>query len=172
MFRLNKYKRGRIGGYVPFYKVGDKDWINCVEDVLAICSIAEKAPNTLVLGSRKLKENEPLRSKFGNTVTRFVSYISTGLKVHDTQTGLRAFRTDLIPVLRDISGERYAYERNVLLRCARDKIRILEHEIETIYIENNVQSHFDTVKDSVRIYKEILGVFLCRLISRHYINRT
>ena len=172
MFRLNKYKNGgRIDGDVPFYKVGDKDWINCVEDVLAICSIAEKAPNTLVLGSRKLKENEPLRSKFGNTVTRCVSYISTGLKVHDTQTGLRAFRTDLIPVLRDISGERYEYERNVLLRCARDKIRILEHEIETIY-ENNVQSHFDTVKDSVRIYKEILGVFLCRLISRHYINRT
>ena len=63
MFRLNKYKRGRIGGYVPFYQVGDKDWINCVEDVLEICSIAEKAPNTLVLGSRKLKENEPLRSK-------------------------------------------------------------------------------------------------------------
>ena len=112
MFRLNKYKRGRIGGYVPFYKVGDKDWINCVEDVLAICSIAEKAPNTLVLGSRKLKENEPLRSKFGNTVTRFVYYISTGLKVHDTQTGLRAFRAELIPVLRDIPGERYEYEMN------------------------------------------------------------
>ena len=75
-------------------------------------------------------------------------------------------------MLRDIPGERYEYERNVLLRCALDKIRILEHEIETIYIENNVQSHFDTVKDSVRIYKEILGVFLCRLIRRHYINRT
>ena len=77
------------------------------------------------------------------------------MKVHDTQTGLRAFRTELIPVLRDIPGERYEYEMNVLLRFARDKIRILEHEIETIYIDNNAQSHFDTVKDSVRIYKEI-----------------
>lgn len=134
----------------------DADGQHCVEDALAICSIAEKAANTLVLGSRKLKENVPLRSKFGNTVTRFVYYISTGLKVHDTQTGLRAFRAELIPVLRDIPGERYEYEMNVLLRFARDKIRILEHEIETIYIDNNAQSHFDTVKDSVRIYKEIL----------------
>ena len=83
-----------------------------VEDALAICNIAQKAPNTLVLGSRKLKENVPLRSKFGNTVTRFVYYISTGLKVHDTQTGLRAFRAELIPVLRDIPGERYEYEMN------------------------------------------------------------
>ena len=134
----------------------DADGQHCVEDALAICNIAQKAPNTLVLGSRKLKENVPLRSKFGNTVTRFVYYISTGLKVHDTQTGLRAFRAELIPVLRDIPGERYEYEMNVLLRFARDKIRILEHEIETIYIDNNAQSHFDTVKDSVRIYKEIL----------------
>lgn len=134
----------------------DADGQHSVEDALAVCRIAEKKPDTLVLGSRKLKEHVPLRSKFGNTVTRFVYHISTGLKVHDTQTGLRAFRTELIPVLLDIPGERYEYEMNVLLWLAHEKLSILEHEIETIYIENNAQSHFDTVKDSVRIYREIL----------------
>lgn len=134
----------------------DADGQHRVEDALAICHIAERHPDALVLGSRKLKENVPLRSQFGNMVTRFVYRISTGLKVHDTQTGLRAFCMSLIPVLLDIPGERYEYEMNVLLRFARDKTQILEHEIETIYIDNNAQSHFDTVKDSVRIYKEIL----------------
>ncbi len=134
----------------------DADGQHRVEDALAICLIAEDAPNSLVLGSRRLKENVPLRSRFGNTITRAVYHISTGLKVYDTQTGLRAFRVSLIPTLLDIPGERYEYEMNVLLRLARDKTQIIEHEIETIYIDNNAQSHFDTVKDSVRIYREIL----------------
>lgn len=134
----------------------DADGQHRVDDALAICRIAEQHPDTLVLGSRKRGENFPLRSRFGNTVTRFVYRIATGLKVYDTQTGLRAFNASLIPDLLDIPGERYEYEMNVLLRFAREKIKIREHEIETIYIDNNSASHFDAVKDSVRIYKEIL----------------
>lgn len=45
---------------------------------------------------------------------------------------------------------------NVLLTCSRIGIPILEEEIETIYIDGNASSHFDTVKDSWRVYKEIL----------------
>ena len=134
----------------------DADGQHRAEDALAICRIAESHPNILVLGSRKLKENVPLRSQFGNTVTRFVYRVSTGLKVHDTQTGLRAFDMSLVQNLLETSGERYEYEMNVLLHFAREKIRIIEHEIETVYIDNNAGSHFDAVKDSFRIYKEIL----------------
>lgn len=134
----------------------DADGQHSVEDALAISQIAEQTLNALVLGSRKLKENVPLRSQFGNTITRFVYCLSTGLKVHDTQTGLRAFCGELIPKLLAIPGERYEYEMNVLLRFAHDKVNIVEHEIETIYIDDNAASHFDTVKDSFRIYKEIL----------------
>lgn len=134
----------------------DADGQHRVDDALTISQIAEQNPFALVLGSRKLKENVPLRSQFGNTVTRFVYRISTGMKVHDTQTGLRAFDMSLVSKLLEIQGERYEYEMNVLLEFARDKIQIIEHEIETIYIDNNAQSHFDTVKDSLRIYKEIL----------------
>lgn len=130
----------------------DADGQHRVKDTLAICDIAHLHPATLVLGSRRLKENVPLRSKLGNAVTRFVYSISTGLHVYDTQTGLRAFQASLIPNLLNIPGSRYEYEMNVLLCFAREKIQILEHEIETIYIGNNEQSHFDTVKDSAWQY--------------------
>lgn len=82
--------------------------------------------------------------------------LSTGLDVHDTQTGLRAFRVSMAPALLSIPGERYEYEMNVLLYCAREHIKIREQEIKTIYLDNNSASHFDALRDSARIYKEIL----------------
>ena len=143
----------------------DADGQHRVDDALAICRLAEKFPNTLVLGSRKLKRDVPFRSRLGNTVTRLVYHITTGLKVYDTQTGLRAFSASLIPKLLEISGDRYEYEMNVLLRFAREKIKIQEYEIETIYIDHNAQSHFNAIRDSLRIYKEILKFSASSFIS-------
>lgn len=134
----------------------DADGQHRVEDVLAVCKLASSHPDELILGSRKLQSNVPLRSRFGNSVTRLIYRLLTGLSVHDTQTGLRAFSTDFLPVMLEISGERYEYEMNVLLEFARKRIPILEQEIETIYLNNNDSSHFDTLKDSYRVYKELL----------------
>lgn len=134
----------------------DADGQHRVEDALSLCALADKYPNELILGSRSFKGNVPLRSQFGNTATRIVYRLSTGLKVHDTQSGLRAFSSELIPEMLNISGERYEYEMNVLLEFARKKIPIRETEIQTIYIQENASSHFHAAKDSYRIYKEIL----------------
>lgn len=143
----------------------DTDGQHRAADAQKICQAAQDHPDTLVLGSRKLREHVPVRSRFGNTVTRFVYRISTGQRVWDTQTGLRAFSARLIRQFLSIPGERYEYEMNVLLTCSRIGIPILEEEIETIYIDGNASSHFDTVKDSWRVYKEILKFSAASLIS-------
>lgn len=143
----------------------DADGQHRVADAKKICKVAQNHPDTIVLGSRKLRENVPLRSRFGNTVTRLVYRISTGQKIWDTQTGLRAFSAKLIPQLLTVPGNRYEYEMNVLLTCSRTGIPVLEEEIDTIYIDNNASSHFDTVKDSWRVYKEILKFSAASLIS-------
>lgn len=143
----------------------DADGQHCVTDAIKICKLAQENPDVLVLGSRKLKENVPVRSRFGNTVTRLVYRVSTGQKVWDTQTGLRAFSTKLIPLFLTVPGKRYEYEMNVLLTCSRTGVPILEEEINTIYIDGNASSHFDTVKDSWRVYKEILRFSGASLIS-------
>lgn len=143
----------------------DADGQHQVSDAVRICEASERRPESLILGSRKLQENVPLRSQFGNTVTRCVYRLSTKLNVHDTQTGLRAFNAALIPSLLTISGERYEYEMNVLLEFARKEIPIEEVEISTIYINGNAGSHFDTLKDSCRIYKEIIKFSASSLVS-------
>lgn len=143
----------------------DADGQHRVADAKKICSIAQSHPDTLVLGSRKLSENVPLRSRFGNTVTRLVYHISTGQKVWDTQTGLRAFSAEMIPLFLRVQGERYEYEMNVLLTCSRVSVPIIEEEIDTIYIDGNSSSHFNTVKDSWRVYKEIIKFSAVSLVS-------
>lgn len=134
----------------------DADGQHSVEDAIRVCDAASENRNTLVLGCRSFKDGTPLRSLLGNTITKLVFRFSTGIWVSDTQTGLRAFSSELMPFLLDIGGERYEYEMNVLLECSRQQIDIKEVKIKTIYIDNNTGSHFSTVKDSFRIYREIL----------------
>lgn len=143
----------------------DADGQHLSEDAFRICRTAEKKQGTLILGSRKRDRKVPLRSRLGNGMTQFVYRLTTGLKVYDTQTGLRAFHGSMIPKLLSVSGQRYEYEMNILLEFAREKIPIYEEEISTIYLDNNESSHFDTIKDSIRIYKEILKFSASSFIS-------
>ena len=163
----------------------DADGQHLAVDALRAAHTAQGNPGTLVLGSRILgnkaaassgvqsadhasggwdhiadhasgnTQNVPLRSRFGNAVTRQVFRLATGVPIYDTQTGLRAFTADLIPSLLAVSGDRYEYELNVLMDFAGRGIPIREIEIETVYLEGNKSSHFNTVRDSYRIYKEI-----------------
>ncbi|MGE4352865.1 MAG: GtrA family protein [Oscillospiraceae bacterium] len=134
----------------------DADGQHSIKDAVRVCAAAEANPGCLFLGSRSFGGDVPARSRFGNTVTRKVYQFFTGVPVSDTQTGLRAFGADLVPFMLGVNGERYEYEMNVLLACAKEKIPIREVGIETIYLDNNAASHFCTVKDSLRVYREIL----------------
>lgn len=133
----------------------DADGQHSVSDALKVADAAHLNPGCLVLGCRRFDGKVPARSRLGNSVTRFVYRMATGTGVHDTQTGLRAFTSEMIPFMLDVSGERYEYEMNVLLKCSAQKIPIKEVEIATIYIDGNSGSHFNVVKDSFRIYRDI-----------------
>ncbi len=134
----------------------DADAQHSVSDAMKVCGEAEAHEGALILGSRGLEDNVPLRSRVGNSVTRLVFKAASGVGIHDTQTGLRAFSHRLLPLMLEIPGERYEYEMNVLLEFAERGLPIREVPILTIYFENNSGSHFNTVKDSYRIYKEII----------------
>lgn len=143
----------------------DCDGQHKVSDAIKICEYSLKNPDKLILGKRLRSNKTPLRSRFGNSVTRFFYRITTGLDVYDTQTGLRAFSKELIPFMLQVEGDRFEYEMNVLLKCASNKINIQEIEIETIYIDNNSHSHFNTIKDSILVYKEIFKFLISSMCS-------
>ena len=143
----------------------DSDGQHTIEDATKLCNYIEKHPDELVTGKRPIQENTPLRSRIGNTITRFVYHMSTGIKLYDTQTGLRAFSDKLTDFHLEVKGNRFEYEMNILLFAPKLGIKIHEIEIQTIYIDKNSGSHFNALKDSYRIYKEIFKFSISSLIS-------
>ena len=143
----------------------DADGQHSLQDALFLLQKSLKNEGSLLLGSRMQSKDSPLRSRIGNYITKKVFSLTTGVKVEDTQTGMRAFSKSLIPKLLQIQGNRYEYEMNMLLDFAKEGIPIQEYPIETIYINDNEESHFDTVKDSIRIYSQILKFISSSLLS-------
>ena len=135
----------------------DADGQHRPEDAMRLLQNIQRHHNTLVLGVRSFKKNIPLRSLLGNTITKYVFRLCSGKWVSDTQTGLRAFSADLLPVLLQVQGERYEYEMNLLLAVAKGGITIKETPIKTIYHDQeNTCSHFRTIRDSARIYGNLI----------------
>lgn len=132
----------------------DCDGQHSINDLDKLYNYAKENKNTLVLGKRLRGDNTPLRSYLGNSITKFIYKIVTKKDIYDTQTGYRAFSNELIDYHLNIPGNRYEYEMNTLLYL--NDIKIKEIEVETIYIENNKNSHFNGLKDSFRIYKQII----------------
>ena len=132
---------------------------------MRVAKEAETNRSGLVLGSRKLEGKVPLRSRLGNSLTRLVYRLATRSAVYDTQTGLRAYSDKLIDRLIEIEGSRYEYEMNMLMELARDGCDIEEVWIDTVYIDNNSASHFDPIKDSVKIYAEIIKFCASSILS-------
>ena len=151
----------------PPYAVvtADADGQHAPADVLRLLDAAAEQPEALILGSRKVGRDMPLRSRLGNAITRGVFRIVAGTRVSDTQTGLRACTDRAVSALLAVSGERYEYEMNVLLEWVRSGRTVRELAIETIYLDGNASSHFDAVRDSARIYREILRFSGAGLVS-------
>lgn len=141
--------------------VMDCDGQHLPEDMMKLFTFAGTHRKTMVLGVRKVGKDMPLKSRLGNQITRTVFRLLSGVKVTDTQTGLRAFSPELLDKLISVEGERYEYEMNVLMALAKAGIPIEEVPIRTIYRDgNNSGSHFRAVKDSLRIYKDIFKFML------------
>lgn len=135
----------------------DCDGQHLPKDMMRLLEFAGVHRKALVLGVRTVGAEMPLKSRLGNKITRMIFWLVSGVKVSDTQTGLRAFDAEMIPELLSVEGERYEYEMNVLMDFAKKRILIEEVPIRTIYRdEKNSNSHFRSFVDSVRIYKDIL----------------
>lgn len=146
--------------------VMDADGQHLPEDMEKLVMKANLREGALFLGVRKIDNDMPIKSRIGNSITRNVFRRVSGVNVSDTQTGLRAFSVGLIDEFLKVEGTRYEYETNVLFHCAKEEIPIEEVPIHTIYHdEANSCSHFHAVRDSVRIYKDILKFSFSSLSS-------
>ncbi len=140
----------------------DADGQHSLEDILRVARALAGGTRRLVLGIRDVSRM-PNRSRTGNCLTRTLFRLLYGIKLQDTQTGLRG-----IPLtgenrsgLLSLTGERYEYEMEMLIEAGElFPAGIQELEIETIYLEDSdTSSHFRPLADGARIYSVLFRHF-------------
>lgn len=145
----------------------DCDGQHVLSDIDTCARLTHENPDKLILGCRQFDDPSiPWRSRFGNKVTRQIIHLLCGIRVSDTQTGLRGLPTPLIAnYFANTKGERFEYEMNMLIAARDHQIPVEEFPIETIYLQGNEGSHFNPFLDSIRIYKVFLKFMLSSLSS-------
>ena len=148
-------QRGEVEGVV----CADCDGQHRPADILKVAEEVRHFQKALVLGGRRFTGRVPLRSRFGNSVTRLVFRLATGVSLYDTQTGLRGIPADTLPFVLGIEGDRFEYEMNVLLHAPGAGIALKEIPIDTVYAAQGHSSHFRTFRDSALVYARILKFY-------------
>ena len=145
----------------------DADGQHALDDVVAVGErlLEDPGARRVVLGTRTFDGEIPLRSRVGNTVTRWLFTAATRTTLTDTQTGLRGLPAGILAWACGVPGERYEYELQVLLRAARAGIALDPVPIATIYLDDNSSSHFRPVVDSLRVYAPLLAFLASSLAA-------
>lgn len=144
----------------------DGDGQHLVGDIVACGERMLEAEDKVVLGCRDFNApGVPPRSIAGNKTTSRLFRLCYGIKLSDTQTGLRAIPARYLVPFCSIGGERFEYETNMLLNMKRMGIGFIEQPIETVYDPEDYSSHYDAVKDSWRIFKVMFKFLLSSLSS-------
>ncbi|HIZ21342.1 MAG TPA: bifunctional glycosyltransferase family 2/GtrA family protein [Candidatus Blautia faecigallinarum] len=137
----------------------DSDGQHLLEDVNKIRDALSFSDGRLILGVRDFnQENVPPKSRFGNKLTGWIFRHFVKLSVSDTQTGLRGIPNSLIDPCLSVSGDRFEYETDMLIKVGRSS-GIQEIPIHTVYHRQNEGTHFHPIKDSFLIYRLLFGRF-------------
>ena len=135
----------------------DGDGQHLTDDISVFIEKIYKEPDTLWVGNRTLAyekgDKPPARSSIGRKFGNFWYRFSTGIKLHDTQCGFRAYPLNGIMSLK-CKGERYEYEQEVLIKAAWSGVAVSEVPIKLYYLSaEKVVSHFRPFRDFMRVSK-------------------
>ena len=103
-----------------------------------------------------VRDGAPKNSQFSNSISNFFLSRFAGMRLADTQCGLRRYPLPQTLSLRPASPG-YAFEAEVILRAARAGWVIEQVPVRVIYPPVNQRvSHFHVVRDPTRIVFRVL----------------
>ncbi|CZF79800.1 Undecaprenyl-phosphate mannosyltransferase [Grimontia celer] len=144
--------RFALESHYEFVITVDADGQHEAHDVKRLYQYSKYHCQKLIIGTRRFSGDIPLRSKFGNLLTRTLFNFIHSTNIEDTQSGLRYIPHSCFSMILEIKANRYELEQEVLNVCARKKIIAPPLYIDTIYEEGNPSSHFNKIRDSFLIY--------------------
>ncbi len=106
----------------------------------------------MVIGARSINDKMPLLMRCGNVILTSLSRVLFNIRIRDTQSGFRAFRREIYPIVR-WNAANYAMETEMLILGAKRDLACIEVAIDTVY-HNSFKG--TTVLDGLRIVKTLV----------------
>lgn len=150
---------------VPGVVTADADGQHLAHDIFNVANALTQSSDVLWLGARTFEGVVPLRSRFGNSLTRLIFRLLIGQSLQDTQTGLRGIPMSFLSTLLRTTSSGYDFELDMLILAAKNKVIMKEISIDTVYENKNKSSHFNPLIDSLKIYFVFFRFMFFSIIS-------
>ncbi|WP_456472529.1 glycosyltransferase family 2 protein [Methanocaldococcus sp.] len=113
-----------------------------------------------VVGSRLMDKNElknmPLVKRIGNFGLNLITFLLGGYLISDSQSGLRAFSYEAAKkIVEELKSDRYEVSSEFLIIAKRNKFKVKEVPIKTIYTEYSM-SRGTNVITGIKIFLKLL----------------
>lgn len=116
--------------------------------------LAALGANHIAIGTRDLTgEQMPRHRRVANFLSSAATRLVSGGAVHDSQSGFRAIRREVLEEIR-ATGDRYEYETDFIIRAAHAGFTITNVPISTIY---GPPSYFREFHDAMRVIGVLWG---------------
>ena len=128
----------------------DTDGQHDPADAAALIALCQAHPRAIILGCRPMNDPAyPRKSRWGRLASNALVNLIGGVRVGDSQCGLRAYPIELVRVL-GAKTSRYAFETEVLSRAGWAAVEIVETPIRCIYSPPGQRvTHFRPLGDSL-----------------------
>lgn len=134
----------------------DADGQHAIEDILKVWEPLKNSDIDVVIGSRPFEDMSSSKN-FANTVMNLMTYIFYREKVKDSQSGLRAFKAEIIPKLQIISRG-YGVSSEFIREIRRNHLKLAEVTITTIYTPETQAKGTNAVTGLKILFKMIMGM--------------
>ncbi|MDX2478440.1 MAG: glycosyltransferase family 2 protein [Gammaproteobacteria bacterium] len=147
---------GGIDGVITL----DADGQHRPEDIPKLIQLARDNPETIIIGSRLHDRDAiPVSRYRANRFANFWIAWASGFPIEDSQSGFRYYPASLLKSIKlDTSREKsFVFESEVLIEAGSRGVRTKAVQIPAIYGTAMRPSHFQSVKDIMRITRMVAG---------------
>jgi len=154
-------RRGVLAARGEFVLFTDADLSAPIDQTGMLIAALESTGADAAIGSRALQReligvHQPLFRELGGICFNLAVRLFTGLKLRDTQCGLKLFRREVTHrAFEHMKAERFGFDPELLFLIERFGGRILEIPVRW---DNDPATKFNVLRDTVRSFREVADV--------------
>lgn len=161
-----KINTKKAGTYIESFKVISEDIIIFAdaddgyefEDIMRMVNLLEQGYYDIVVGTKDLlSENRPMVRRMVSACKRLLTKPFLPKGVTDSQTGLKVFKTALLPYLVPSLDVKYGLAIDLKILHVAKKHDFRVYELPVRFVDRD-GSHVDVVKDSLRFLRSMANI--------------